>query len=308
MWAFTQAILLPPSCQVLIKLEGIALLRARHPSLLHRPRLGARPPHSGARASWSAPPRGETKATAGAQGHCATSPRLPLRRRRPRSGERAQARGPGPRGGKAANARAAGRRRGWGRGSPRFVWRLRSCHRSPTPGPSPPRSGGGASARPRRPPRSPGPTGERGARSLPASPGAQSILTPSPAATRDTESKPPTSPLRCSGARILQSLPAARLSSATSEGRGRGQLGRGGGEAPPTPRPRGARRERVLRGAACAPLTVRGVAPWGSPEGGWGEAGGTRRGLSASSSAPKPGSAHLLAPGPRAGELSGGVP
>ncbi|KAK7819237.1 hypothetical protein U0070_008365 [Myodes glareolus] len=39
----------------------------------------------------------------------------------------------------------------------------------------------------------------------------------------------------------------------------------GGGEAPPTPGPRGARRERGLRGAACAPLTVRGVAPRGSP-------------------------------------------
>lgn len=51
-------------------------------------------PHPGARASWSAHPRGETKAAArGAPGHCTSGPRR-ARGRRPRNGAPAAARGP----------------------------------------------------------------------------------------------------------------------------------------------------------------------------------------------------------------------
>lgn len=119
----------------------------------------------------------------------------------------------------------------------------------------------------------PRPTAELGARSLPASSGAQSILTPT---TRKIESKPRTSPLRCSGPRILQSLPPARFSSATSEGRGRGQLrwGGGGGTAhalaargPPGTRSAGG-------GARAAHRSLRGAR--GSPEGGGRQAGRRR--------------------------------
>lgn len=223
--------------------------------------------------------RGEKQRRRRRRGLKGTAPRArasPIRRRRPRSRERAEARGLRPRSCGACTALPVGPRRGWGRGGPRFVWSQGSCHPAPTlvhDCTISPFTRAAPQQGPSQPPPCPRPTAELGARSLPASSGAQSILTPT---TRKIESKPRTSPLRCSGPRILQSLPPARFSSATSEGRGRGQLrwGGGGGTAhalaargPPGTRPAGG-------GARAAHRSLRGAR--GSPEGGGRQAGRRR--------------------------------
>lgn len=178
---------------VLLKLKGTALLHARSSSKrtlfpARFPRLpghGREPaPHSGARASWSAPPRGETKAASGAQGHCATSPRLPLRRR-PRSGELGAS---GLAAAKPAPLSPAGPRRGWGEGSPAL------CLVSPrlSSGSHPPHHclissvrWRGATARPRQPPpQARGPRRSAGPAASPRKPGRTEHPSPRHARTR----------------------------------------------------------------------------------------------------------------------------